>query len=320
MDLGTNKFRRRFRWALTGSLALHLIVLCAVTLRACQVEDAAAPLVITLLPAAPPAPEPPPAAEPPPEGPRNLVDAVNPSPEPPAPTPNVAEQDSRAQDLSDAAGAPDRPHVEQEAEQDTPPAAPHPPAPAVAPAPETAKPKKSEKEKKKDTKEQKEAAPSAAPPDINVAAPPDTGEPESPPSDTPQAAQPLPESERARDARGRVGGGVTNMGFLGYEALRSEVAPYLKEVRKRVERNWYAALQMRYQGTTPTRAVVECAIAADGRLIHATILEPGESATYAPLCREAIERAGPFPPFPFEVPHMYRDKNLVIRWTFDFLR
>jgi hypothetical protein len=41
--------------------------------------------------------------------------------------------------------------------------------------------------------------------------------------------------------------------------------------------------------------------------------------TYAPLCREAIEKAAPFSAFPFKVPEIYRDENLEIRWTFSFL-
>ena len=40
---------------------------------------------------------------------------------------------------------------------------------------------------------------------------------------------------------------------------------------------------------------------------------------YAALCKEAIEKAGPFGPFPFVVPDMYRNRNLEIRWSFNFL-
>ena len=101
--------------------------------------------------------------------------------------------------------------------------------------------------------------------------------------------------------------------------MEDEIAPYLKEVRARVERNWRAALQLRYSGTTPTKAVLECSIRPDGMLEHVRIVEGGDSPTYAPLCKEAIERAAPFPAFPFKVPEIYRERSLQIRWTFSFL-
>ena len=134
--------------------------------------------------------------------------------------------------------------------------------------------------------------------------------------------------------QGRVDGGVHSKGFTGFEAMEDEIAPYLKEVRARVERNWRAALQLRYSGTTPTKAVLECSIRPDGMLLHVRIVEAGVpttgdstsavspsgvSPTYAPLCKEAIERAAPFPAFPFKIPEMYRERSLQIRWTFSFL-
>jgi hypothetical protein len=109
------------------------------------------------------------------------------------------------------------------------------------------------------------------------------------------------------------------MGFLSFEAMESEFAPYLRDVRNRVERRWKALIQLRYSGSSTTKAVLDCAIDSKGRLVHVTVVEPGDSASYAGLCKEAIERAGPFPPFPFEVPAVYRNKNLEIRWTFSFL-
>jgi hypothetical protein len=64
---------------------------------------------------------------------------------------------------------------------------------------------------------------------------------------------------------------------------------------------------------------VDCAISPSGEVVSVTIVDPGESVSFAPLCKEAIEEAGPFPPFPFEVPEAYRNRNLEIRWTFSFL-
>ena len=119
--------------------------------------------------------------------------------------------------------------------------------------------------------------------------------------------------------RGTIDGGVKNEGFLANEAIRDKVAPYLKSIRSRVERNWQTALHLKYLGTTPTKAVLDCVIGQNGQLISVTIVDPGSATGYAPICKEAIEKAAPFDPFPFQVPEMYRNKNLEIRWTFSFL-
>ncbi|MBI5095303.1 MAG: TonB C-terminal domain-containing protein [Candidatus Hydrogenedentes bacterium] len=132
-----------------------------------------------------------------------------------------------------------------------------------------------------------------------------------PPSQAP-APDPGPSS-------GLVQGGVKNPGFLGFEAKKSEYAPYLQEIKRRVEKRWRTTLQLRYSGTAATQAVVDCAISPDGRLVSVQIVDPGNSVSYAPLCRESIEKAGPFPAFPFTVPEAYRSKNLEIRWTFSFM-
>jgi hypothetical protein len=122
------------------------------------------------------------------------------------------------------------------------------------------------------------------------------------------------------ETRGRAEGGVVkSMGFVGFEGMRHELAPFLQEVRDRVEKRWRALLELKYSGTSPTEAVLDCAIRADGTLVFVKIADAGNSASYAPLCQEAIQKAAPFPPFPFNVPEMYRNKDLEIRWTFSFL-
>jgi hypothetical protein len=118
---------------------------------------------------------------------------------------------------------------------------------------------------------------------------------------------------------GSVEGGIKGKGFLGFEAMQDEVAPYLLEVRRRVERHWRAAMALRFGGTTPTRAEVDCAITPEGTLEFVRIAEPGKAIGFAPLCKESIEKAAPFPPFPFKVPDIYRNKNIEIRWTFQFM-
>ena len=120
-------------------------------------------------------------------------------------------------------------------------------------------------------------------------------------------------------SRGQVDGGVKNEGFVAYEAIRDKIAPYLKVIRDRVELNWQTALHLKYLGTSPTKAVLDCSIGSDGKIVSISIVDAGDATGYAPICKEAIERAGPFDPFPFKVPDMYQNKNLEIRWTFSFL-
>lgn len=117
----------------------------------------------------------------------------------------------------------------------------------------------------------------------------------------------------------RVEGGVKSLGFLSFEAAQSEFAPYLRDVRDRVERRWKTIMHVRYSGTTTAQAVLDCTITPDGSLDKVSIIEPGNSATFAGLCKQAIEQAGPFGPFPFKVPEVYQNQNIEIRWTFSFL-
>jgi outer membrane biosynthesis protein TonB len=140
--------------------------------------------------------------------------------------------------------------------------------------------------------------------------------PVAPQPSAPAAPQPL--ADRPEPTEGRFEGNVSNRGFTGFEAMRSDMAPYFLEVRRKVEATWRAVLQVRYSGNEATRCVIDCVIAPDGSLVRAKILEAGDSPTFASLCKMAIERAAPFGPFPVDVPEYYRSRNLEIRWTFSF--
>lgn len=136
------------------------------------------------------------------------------------------------------------------------------------------------------------------------------------PQDTPLPT--LPEADRPQPPRGRVDGGVRGQGLLGFEAKHDELAPYLLHIRRKVEARWHTAIEMQYSGTMATKAVMDCVISADGSLVSVSIVDPGDSPTYAAICREAIEKAAPFDPFPIDVPDIYRNRNIEIRWTFSF--
>ncbi|NIA15595.1 MAG: hypothetical protein GWP08_16150 [Nitrospiraceae bacterium] len=249
----------------------------------------------------------------PPPQPKRFIETHTPADAPVEPTDLIAMHNSKARDLSDAVGTREAPHVEQiddfDQESALPPAPeplqPRPSVPAAPPVPAKEAPPLSEASSGDPVYVREPQAKSIAPAEPFEIA---QAQPQPPPSDEPPATE-----------RGRVEGGVKRQGFAAFEAMEHELAPYLREVRRRVDRNWRAALQLRFSGTSPTRAVLDCAIRPDGRLAYVNIVEAGGSATFAPLCKQAVERAGPFPPFPFEVPDMYRDKNLEIRWTFRFL-
>ncbi len=132
-------------------------------------------------------------------------------------------------------------------------------------------------------------------------------------------AAPMPELPQPGHSRGRLDNAVRNEGFTNFDAIQDELAPYLREIRRQVERRWNEALLTRYSGTSPTVATVDCAIATDGTLVFVEIIGEPRDRVYASLCRDAIQRAAPFKPFPFEVPDIYRGQNLEIRWTFNFL-
>ena len=309
-------YEKRLTVAGAGSVLLHMAFLALVAVRGCQsiarVDAIAAhrePIVLRLQPPKPPAV-------------RRLIDTQSPADEPAGPTDLIGEHTTKAQDLEDVEGTRLAPYFEQPSEFDqlrlpAPLPAPTPSAPAPPPAPES-----------------ETTPPEAQPHEAGVVAVAASNEP--PEKQREETQQPRPKREPLQVAQadppvlppgqpqGRVDGGVRSKGFAGFEAIEDEIAPYLKEVRARVERNWRAALQLRYSGTTPTRAVLECSIRPDGMLEHVRIVEggvspTGVSPTYAPLCKEAVERAAPFPAFPFKVPEMYRERSLQIRWTFSFL-
>jgi len=198
-------------------------------------------------------------------------------------------------------------------------ATPAPPEPAESVAPE---PKVDPNEAPRPAAN--EAVPPAPKPLERVeTAEPAIPEPEQPPSDATiqlaKAETPQPTQHVMGETQSHVEGGVTSQGFLSFEAKQSEFAPYLRDVRDRVEKRWKAIMHIRYSGASTAQAVVDCAISPDGKLNRVSIVEPGASATFAGLCKQAIEQAGPFGPFPFRVPEVYQNPNIEIRWTFSFL-
>jgi len=163
-------------------------------------------------------------------------------------------------------------------------------------------------------------------PEPSAPRPPEAQRPaqESPERNQTARAEPPPgipaaPAEQTAPIRGRSRGGVRETGVAGFEAIQDDIAPYLRQVRAAVEREWTTTLATRYTGTRPTEAVVECEIAPDGTVVRAEIIGTPSDRIYAAICQTSIIRAGPFGPFPFDIPDMYRNRNLKIRWSFSFI-
>ena len=164
----------------------------------------------------------------------------------------------------------------------------------------------------KETNDKKASSEKALPERIQVAA-----ATEEAPSPEPETPKPL--SQTMHIAKGREGGGASESGVLNFEAKSHELGEYMLEVRRRVERQWHAAIQLRYQGVKRAQAVIACSIRPNGTLEYARIEESGDSMTFAIVCKDALERAAPFPKLPFDVPEIYRNENIVIRWKFSYM-
>ncbi len=252
------------------------------------------------------------------EAPKRLVDATVPSTLPPEPSSElIAERDSKAADQSP--GETDSASPKVEAVADFEDIGKGPIAPDIAPSKSSSDAKVQDRKQtpeivqRKPSVERRQLAALQLPLDevpsseseTDLTAPGSLGEQE-------------PATLERRSPRARVEGGVKETGILSFEAHRNALAPYLKQVRDRVEKRWKAILQTRYSGTASTQAVLECAIGPDGTLIYVRIVDPGDSPTYAYLCKEAIEQSGPFGRFPIEIPAFFKSQNIEIRWTFSF--
>jgi outer membrane biosynthesis protein TonB len=307
-------YTRRMILAVTLSVLIHGAGF-ALLRRACVPAPAwpppeSAPIVLDLQPDPPP----PPAQEPP----RQLVDVAVPAPKPVAPTDRIAETSAESMDQAPSPEDNAAPALEVD-EFDALPtmaARPEPPAPAAPPPP----PKAAKKEPESPRKNASQPAEIEDP--LDEVLDPDTvnERAESAPDAPMRVAQNTPAPpERPSPGMTRERGGMTRQGVTNFDAIQHEIAPYLKQVRERVERRWNEMLYTRYSGTSPAKAVIDCAISPDGKLVSVTVVGADGDRLYGALCKDAIQRAGPFGPFPFEVPAIYRDKNLEIRWTFNFL-
>ena len=253
------------------------------------------------LPSAPvenPEPVPAPVATPP-------ADVTDVSQETPTAESDIASEPEPQPDFS-AATQPE-PAVEPPSPVDGPPAERGTQVAAARAEPLTADPPPLEPNEptKVDARPQEEPKPAETPERFKVAAA------------TPQPAK-MPVQE-LKTSRGREEGGALKSGFTSFEANRHELGEYMLHVRSLVEREWRAALRIRYTGVSRTEAIIECSIRPDGTLEYARVVDAGVSLTYAVLCRQAIEQAAPFGPFPFDVPEIYRKDNLEITWRFSYM-
>jgi len=301
------EFRRRITLSGVAALLIHVPIMVGFAAMVSPARDATIglagtqdPIVLDL--------QPPPAQQP-----RRLIDTAVPADEPVDPdTDLISDRNANASDPSEVEGGRQAPHMERESDFDeiggpaTPSPKPASPPPEQAPqdgSPEPEQPQVPLDDQILAALEDSSQGPREEAPERRQVA---------------QAQPPVPPQQRPAVPRGRLDGGVKDKGFVGFEAHSDEMAPYLKELRRNVEAQWRALLQTRFSGSIATKAVLDCAISPDGRLVHVRIVDPGNSPTYAPICKLAIEKAAPFGAFPIEVPDIYQSKNLEIRWTFSF--
>lgn len=257
----------------------------------------------------------------PPDAPQRLIDANVPATDKVDPnTDFIAEIDANAASMTESNGKRLAPSLETPSDFDAL-GAPETPAVKTAPAKTDPKPQRPPSPKgTEQPKTQEEPLRVASVPAMKTrATQPMEPQPQQEPLKTAQAKKPTEPAPNPGVTVARADGGAKAKGFIGFEAKQHEFAPYMNIIREGVERRWRAAMQLKYSGATTEKAVMDCEISPDGKVVRVEIINAGESSTYAALCKEAIERAGPFPPFPFDVPPVYRNRNLEIRWTFSFL-
>ncbi|MGC8845308.1 MAG: hypothetical protein ACP5QY_05620 [Candidatus Hydrogenedens sp.] len=122
-----------------------------------------------------------------------------------------------------------------------------------------------------------------------------------------------------QNPQGKIYNQVKKEGILGFEAIQDQLAPYLKEIQRKVEKYWLHYLLTRYSGTKPTEVVIDCEISSEGKIVKIDIIGEPEDLLFAGICKQALQKSAPFSPFPFQVPDIYKNRNLQIRWTFSFL-
>lgn len=310
-------YSQRLLFAATFSLLAHIAIVAALRREPATpfVPDDASPIMVQLR-----------------EEPLRYIDTAAPTETPPEDAAFIAVEDARAMDRVDAVEEEDAP--DEGPTPETPDTIDVLPRPEQTPEPEPIPVSEPEPEPTPEPAQITAPTPTPASPaeDEEVPAPPEElpermeiarADPAPlPPEERPLTAEPSearPTPEPPRDLRARPRGRTVTHGMTNFEALRHEIAPYLKHIRDKVEKRWIEALLMRYTGTSPTRAEVFCAIAPDGTLVEVRVVGMADDAIFAAICREAIERAAPFDPFPFETPDIYRNKNLEINWHFNFL-
>ena len=277
-----------------------------------------------------------------PEPVKQLVETLIPTSEEVAETDLISDKNSKAQDESEETGERLAPAMEEEADFDQLPTTPETQSPEKSTLnaveaikavestetlpPPTAPLKSIEKsesdnpssDKAKEQPDKEETNPLADAPEkelperIKIAAALE-------PAPTAEKEKPQPLSQTFDIGNTRKDGGTNESGVMNFEAKSHELGEYMLEVRRRVERQWYTALQLRYQGVKRAEATIECSIRPDGTLEYVRIKDKGNSMTFAIVCRDALQLAAPFPKLPIEVPEIYKSQNIEITWRFSYM-
>lgn len=258
---------------------------------------------------------------------RRIVETTTSTSEEIAETDLVSDKNSKAQDESEETGEGDAPEVDEVGEVDqlaTPPIEATPvlperpvakatPQSSSAPAKSEIVPPKNKNPGTMASAETPEKVKTPKPKPIQLAAAPKTP----PVAETPLVPKPIPRMMHIE--KGRASGGTSRSGVMNFETKSHELGEYMLEVRRLVEQQWHAAIQLNYQGSKHAESVIACSIRPDGTLEYARIEEKGHSMPYAILCRDAVKRAAPYPTLPFDVPAIYKSQDIEITWRFSYM-
>ncbi|MBI1317604.1 MAG: hypothetical protein GC168_01465 [Candidatus Hydrogenedens sp.] len=250
---------------------------------------------------------------------RQLVESNAPPQPPETQTANIAPQSTRAADMMLQEGDAPGPVFFEESDFESL-AQPKPTPQSASSAAQAAEEAPQETEKEAPSEEPVDQPPVESAETLPSKAPvPEKADerPEQEPVKMAQATAAPPVETPPSNARGRLHNSVTNEGFTSFEAIQDEVAPYLQHIKRKVEVRWHEGL-IRYAGTQIREVGIDCEIDATGALIKAEIYQSSGDVIYDTVCVEAMRKAGPFGAFPFQVPEIYQNKNLEIRWRFSF--
>jgi len=109
---------------------------------------------------------------------------------------------------------------------------------------------------------------------------------------------------------------VDELGVLAFATQTHLLAPYLKDVKKKIFDNWYEMLKEQKSKFIGSRVTVAFRIQMDGSVTALQVVKGESPELYENLCLVAIQKAVPFDPAPIEIPEFLKDRSVPVQFTF----